>query len=145
MDDAFKYLFIIFMYNVKILFNIIFGGLGATIAQWICLRLPSCRSGSSPKHTIYAFYSQILHCICHCVEKRTKIKTKRGRVWSIFKTFFVYQKRRFTDLTSAGKILRQQDRSNDSFLQQSDLALLQERQLAVGERLRSLLGRHCDG
>ena len=34
---------------------------GAAIAQWIRLRLPSCRPGSSPKHTIYAFiiYSQI--------------------------------------------------------------------------------------
>ena len=28
---------------------------GAAIAQWICLHLPSCRPGSSPKHTIYAF------------------------------------------------------------------------------------------
>ena len=29
--------------------------LGAAIAQWICLRLPSCNPGSSPKHTIYTF------------------------------------------------------------------------------------------
>ena len=28
---------------------------GAAIAQWIRLHLPSCRPGSSPKHTIYAF------------------------------------------------------------------------------------------
>ena len=34
--------------------------MGATIAQWIRLHLPSCRPGSSPKHTIYAFFN--LYC-----------------------------------------------------------------------------------
>ena len=33
---------------------------GATIAQWICLRLPSCRLGSSRKHTNYAFINLYL-------------------------------------------------------------------------------------
>ena len=38
---------------------------------------PSCRPGSSPKHTIDAFYCQNLYSICHWVEKRTKINKKR--------------------------------------------------------------------
>ena len=32
-----------------------FDGLGAAIARWIFLHLPSCRPGSNHKHTIYAF------------------------------------------------------------------------------------------
>ena len=46
------------------------------IAQWISLCLPSCRPGSSPKHTIYAF---IIYGICAlgiCDVKRTKINKK---------------------------------------------------------------------
>ena len=50
---------------------------GAAIAQWIRLGLPSCRPGSSPKYSIYAFYSKILYSNCHCVEKRTKINNKK--------------------------------------------------------------------
>ena len=30
---------------------------GAAIAQWIRLNLPSAAPGSSPKHTIYAFFN----------------------------------------------------------------------------------------
>ena len=35
---------------------------GAAIAQWICLRIPSCRLGSNPKHTIYTFIKLFLNC-----------------------------------------------------------------------------------
>ena len=49
--------------------------LGPAIAQWIRLRLPA--PGSSPKHTIYAFYIQTFYCICHCVGKGMKINKKR--------------------------------------------------------------------
>ena len=34
---------------------------GATIAQWICLHLLSCRPGSSPKHTVNAFVNFYLY------------------------------------------------------------------------------------
>ena len=56
--------------------------LGAAIAQWIRLCLPSCRPRfESQAHTIYALisYSQI----CLCIVKRRKL-TKRGQVWPIF-------------------------------------------------------------
>ena len=29
----------------------------AAVAKWIRLRLPSCRPGSNPKHTIYALFN----------------------------------------------------------------------------------------
>ena len=48
----------------------------ATIDQWIRLRAP----GSSPKHTVYAFFNLHLNCITW---KRRKV-TKRDRDWLIF-------------------------------------------------------------
>ena len=57
-------------------------GGGASIAQWICLRLPYAALGSSTKHTIYAFsiYSHTfgLWYICLCIVKRTKINKKEA-------------------------------------------------------------------
>ena len=40
--------------------NVLSGG--AAVAQWIRLRLPSCRPGSNPKHTIYTFIKLYLNC-----------------------------------------------------------------------------------
>ena len=57
--------------------------------------------GSSPKHTIYTFYGQILYCICHRVEKRTKITKKRpGLAQLLFKQkHFVKEAQRVVWLT----------------------------------------------
>ena len=57
--------------------------MGVAIAQWICLRLYAPVLGSNSKHTMYAFsiYSQILHYICHCVDKN---ETIWGRIRPIF-------------------------------------------------------------
>ena len=59
--------------------------MGAAIAQWICLRLPSCRPG---------FESQAHHLCFHrfielCNVEKTKVKQKRGRDWPIFQKNFV--------------------------------------------------------
>ena len=50
--------------------------LGAVIALWICLRLPCCSLWfESQAHRLHLFH----FCyICHCVEKRTKIKKRPG-------------------------------------------------------------------
>ena len=42
----------------------------ATIAQWIHLQLPSCRPGSNPKHTIYAFINLNLNLSCDMLKRR---------------------------------------------------------------------------
>ena len=55
---------------------------GATMAQWICLRLPSCRPGSNPMKTMYAFIKLNLNCDGL---KNTKVNRKRGRDWPILK------------------------------------------------------------
>ena len=48
------------------------------IAQWIHVCLPPNGPGfeSQAHHTYY--YSKILYYICHCIEKRTKIKKRPG-------------------------------------------------------------------
>ena len=38
--------------------------MGAAVAQWIRLRLPSCRLGLNPKHTTYAFINLNLNLNC---------------------------------------------------------------------------------
>ena len=57
-------------------------GWGATISQWIHLRLPSCRPGFSTKHTIYAFsilkISNCMFVTWNWNVKRTKINEKRA-------------------------------------------------------------------
>ena len=63
---------------------------GATIAQWIRLRLSSCHLGSSPKHTIYAFFN--LYC-SNCIfviwiAMWTKINKKRPGL-ALFKSMLV--------------------------------------------------------
>ena len=54
----------------------------AGVAQWIRLRLPSCRPGFESQSHHLSFY-QFIFELCH-VEK-IKIN-KRGRDWPIFKT-----------------------------------------------------------
>ena len=54
--------------------------LGAAVAQWICMRLPSCHPGSNPKHTIYPFINLNLSLNCDML-KRQKINRKRDRDW----------------------------------------------------------------
>ena len=69
-------IFLCFMFMLKIVLG------GAAVAQWIRLRLPSCRPGfKSQAHHLrfFQFKFEIEH-----VEK-TKINRKRGRVWPIFK------------------------------------------------------------
>ena len=47
----------------------------AAIAQWICLHLPSCCPGSSPKHTIYAlslYVKFVLYLYCEKNKKNQK-------------------------------------------------------------------------
>ena len=58
---------------------------GAAIAQWIRLRLPSCRPGFESQAHHLRFLQSKFVLYCHCVGKRTKINKKRGRVWPIFK------------------------------------------------------------
>ena len=53
---------------------------GAAIAQWIRLRLPSCCGPGfefRAHHLPMLVYSHILFCICHWIEKRTKLIKKR--------------------------------------------------------------------
>ena len=59
-------------------------GSRAAIAQWIRQPLPSSRPGSSPKHTIYAFFKLY---ICHLIwnVKRTKINKKETGFGQLFK------------------------------------------------------------
>ena len=60
---------------------------GATIAQRIRLRVPSCSPGSSPKHTIYTFFIYS-NCAIFVMWKERKY-TKRGQVWPILKQILV--------------------------------------------------------
>ena len=54
--------------------------LGATIAQWIRLCLPSCRPNfESPAHQ-----SWVVKFVLYMMREKNKKKTKRGRVLSIF-------------------------------------------------------------
>ena len=55
------------------------------------------------------------------------------------------QERWLTDLPPLGPVLRQPDPQNHPVLQQPDLPLLQVGLLALGQRLRGLLGRHGHG
>ena len=43
---------------------------GATVAQWIHSRLPSCRQGLNPKHTIYAFFNLNFNLNCNVLKRR---------------------------------------------------------------------------
>ena len=60
---------------------------GAAIAQWICLRLPSCRPGfESQAHHLcfHQFIKKIVYC------GKDENKQKRGRDRSIFKSIVNY-------------------------------------------------------
>ena len=63
---------------------------GAAIAQWIHLRLPSCRPGFDSQALHLCFYHLLWNSyyICTCVVKKIENKPKRGRVRSIFKKNF---------------------------------------------------------
>ena len=54
----------------------------AAIAQWFCLRLPSCGPGSNPEHTIYAYFNLYFW---NCDEKRTKINEKEAGIGPFLK------------------------------------------------------------
>ena len=60
--------------------------MGAAIAQWICLRLPSSRPGFDSQALHLCFYHLWwnLYFICPCVVKKNENKPKRSRVWPIF-------------------------------------------------------------
>ena len=81
----------LFNWSARMLRNILrsikFTPRDSTIAKWIRLRLPSCGAGFESQAKRLCFYRQSLYYICHCVEKWTKIKTKRGQVWPTFKKF----------------------------------------------------------
>ena len=53
--------------------------MGAAVAQWIRLRLPSCRLGLNPKHTTYAFINLNLNLNCDVLKRQNKQK-KRPRL-----------------------------------------------------------------
>ena len=52
--------------------------MGAAVAQWIRLSLPSCRPGSNPKHTIYVRF-------LNCDMMKRQNKQKKWPSWPIFK------------------------------------------------------------
>ena len=52
---------------------------GAAVAHWIRLSIPLCGPRfESQAHHLRLFHSRILYYVCHCVEKRTKIKQKEA-------------------------------------------------------------------
>ena len=58
----------------------------ASMAHWICLRLPSCRPGFDsqvPRYKIYTFFNLYLNCD----EKRAKLNLKRPGLGHIFLTW----------------------------------------------------------
>ena len=65
------------------------------MAQWICMRLPSCSPGSNPNLRFFNLVSNCTQNLCSYCE-RDENKQERGRVGPFKKAFLV----RSVDLTS---------------------------------------------
>ena len=83
---------------------------GAAIAQWICLRLPSCRPGfESQVHHLHFFHLMYLCYICHV--KRTKINKKRPGLARFF-----FKKKHATNLLTTILLIEIRSKINQKLM-----------------------------